>query len=318
MPRTPIAQLNINMMLRRQPFLLREKSLGTTRSGTDLLRVVLADRSGTIPGVQFDASPYQYDALVTGQGVEVTGRVEEFRGSLQIKIEQIVPTELGDLAEYLPVAHRPMEEMEAELSGFITSVRQPDLQRLLKATLGDGALYAAFIRAPAAKFFHHACLGGLLEHTLGVARLVQTASGLYPEMDRDLAITLALLHDLGKLRAYDPISFDLTQEGNLLGHLYLTAVMVERAMDALEGFDAELRCLVSHGLLAHHGRLEHGSPVVPMTIEAIVTHHADMLDASARGAIDHYARAEMDTEPFTPWSDMHETRLYRRADASRE
>jgi 3'-5' exoribonuclease len=316
MPRTPVAQLGINMMLRRQPFLLREKSLTTTRSGSDLLRVVLADRSGSIPGVQFDASPYQYDALTAGQGVEVSGRVEEFRGAPQIKIEQITPTELGDLAEYLPVAHRPFEEMEQELAGFVAGVRHPALKRLLGATLGDPAIYKAFVRAPAAKFFHHACLGGLLEHTLGVARIVQAASGLYPEMNRDLAITLALLHDLGKIRAYDPTSFDLTDEGNLLGHLYLTAAMVERAMDQVEGLDDEMRRLVIHGLLAHHGRREHGSPVVPMTVEAIVTHQADMLDANARGALDHLGRAEMDTEPFTGYSDMHETRLYRGAEGA--
>ncbi len=311
MPRTPVAQLSINMTLRKQPFLLREKSISTTRSGSDLLRLVLADRSGSIPAIQFDASPYLYESLETGQGVEVTGRVEEFRGSLQIKVEQINPTELGDLGEYLPIAHRPIEEMEQELAGLLATVRQPDLQRLLRAVLGDPKTYAAFVQAPAAKFFHHACLGGLLEHTLGVARLVLAASALYPEMNRDLALTLALLHDLGKIDAYDPLSFELTEEGNLWGHLYITAALVERALDGLEGFDAGLRRLVIHGLLAHHGKREHGSPVVPMTLEAIVTHHADMLDASARGAIDHLARAEVETEAFTGWSDMHETRLYR-------
>jgi 3'-5' exoribonuclease len=316
MPRTPVAQLGINMMLRRQPFLLREKSLSTTRSGTDLMRLVLADRSGSIPAVQFDASSYLYESLATGQGVEVSGRVEEFRGSLQIKIEQIFAAELGDLGEYLPVAFRPIEEMEQELAGLLASVRRPDLQRLLKATLGDAETYAAFVRAPAAKFYHHACLGGLLEHTLGVARLVQAASHLYPEMDRDLALTLALLHDLGKIRAYDALSFDLTEEGNLWGHLYITASLVERAIDGLDGFDPELGRLVVHGLLAHHGRREHGSPVVPMTIEAIVTHHADALDADARGAIDHLSRADLETEAFTGWSDMHETRLYRGAEGS--
>ncbi len=311
MPRTPTAQLSINMNLRKQPFLLREKSISTTRSGSDLVRFVFADRSGSIPGVMFDTASYLYDSLEPGQGVEVSGRVEDFRGSLQIKVEHIMPTDLGDLSEYVPVANRPIEEMKVELDGLLAGVRQPDLRRLLKAIFGDEALYEDFCRAPAAKFFHHACLGGLLEHTLAVARLVDTAAWLYPEMDRDLAITLALLHDLGKVRAYDHQSFDLTHEGALLGHLYMTASAVERAMEGLEDFDTDLGRLVIHGLLAHHGRLEHGSPVVPMTIEAIVAHQADDMDANARGAIDHLTRADVESEAFTGWSDMHETRLYR-------
>lgn len=311
MPRIPVAQLSINAVLRKQPFLLREKAISTTRSGADLMRLVLGDRTGSIAGIMFEASSHVYDSLTSGQGVEVTGRVEEFRNALQIRIDQIAPTKLDPLSEYLPASSRPLDEMQQELDGLLAGVRQPDLKRLLKAIFGDAATYKAFCQAPAAKTFHHACVGGLLEHTLGVARLVRTAQSLHPEMDYEMALTLALLHDVGKLRAYDPQSFALTEDGSLLGHLYISASMVEQAMSRLDGFDARLQQMVIHGLLAHHGRLEHGSPVAPMTVEAIVTHYADVLDATAKGAIEHLARADMETEAFTGWSEMHETRLYR-------
>ncbi len=314
MPRIPIAQLGLHTTLRKQAFLLRERSLNTTRSGTALLRVTLGDRTGSLPGVMFDASPYLYESLEVGQGVEVTGRVEEFRGSLQIKLEHLAPTELVALDEYLPTAQRPMDEMRAELDGVIHTVRHPDLRRLLDAILGDKEIYKSFTQAPAAKSYHHACLGGLLEHTLAVVRIVLAAHSLYPEMDHDVALTVALLHDLGKITAYDQISFDLTKEGSLWSHLYMSASMVEQAIDKLEGFDPELRLRVVHGILGHHGRLEYGSPVVPMTVEAMVIHHADALDADARGAIDQYARGEGEAEAFTEYSNMHATRLYRGAD----
>jgi len=140
---------------------------------------------------------------------------------------------------------------------------------------------------------------------------VLTACALYPELHRDLVLTAALLHDLGKIRAYDPLTFDLTEEGSLLTHLYCGTSQVERAIDTLPGFDPTLRMRVLHALLSHHGRLENGSPVLPMSLEAIVLHFADNLDADARGALDHFQRSEGDGGVFTEYSAMHETRLYR-------
>jgi len=311
MPRIPVAQLKLNMALSRQPFLLREKSSTTTRTGSAMLRIVLADRTGTIAGVFFDVPGNVADSLTVGQGVEVTGRVSEFKGQLQINIERIVPARLGNPEEFLPVAKRPMGEMVEEFEALRADIRDADLSRLLGAIFDDKATYEAFVRAPAAKVNHHACVGGLLEHTLSVARLVLTACDLYPELHRDLVLTAALLHDLGKIRAYDPLTFDLTEEGSLLTHLYCGAALVERAIDTLPGFDPTLRMRVLHALLSHHGRLENGSPVLPMSLEAIVLHFADNLDADARGALDHLQRSEGDGGVFTEYSTMHETRLYR-------
>lgn len=311
MPRVPIAQFRLNMPLRKHPFLLREANLITTRAGSTMLRVILADRSGTIPGVQFDVPSHIIESLTPGSGVEVTGRVSEYRDELQVAIDRITPVELDDLSEFLPTARRPIGEMLAEFATLRSSIRQPDLARLLEALFGDAAFLKAFSQAPAAKTFHHACLGGLLEHTLCVARLVETACTLYPELDRDLAITVALLHDIGKVRAYNPRTFEMTDEGAVWGHLYMGASQVEHIIASLEGFDKELGLRIVHAMLAHHGKLEHGSPVLPMTLEAIVLHAADQLDGDARGAIDQFERSQGETGSFTRHSLMHETRLYR-------
>lgn len=311
MARIPVAELKLNTILRKQAFLLRDKVVSTTRTGNPMLRVTLGDRTGAISGVMFDVPAHVADSLVVGGGVEVTGKVSEFRDQLQVNLERIVATPLPNLEEYLPSARRPIAEMEAELDALLADITQPDLARLLTAILGDPETYHAFTHAPAAKVNHHACIGGLLEHTLSVARLVLTACDLYPELDHDLVLTVALLHDLGKIRAYDPVSFQLTEEGILWTHLYMGASAVEHAIDALPGFPVELRLRVVHAILAHHGRLEHGSPVVPSTLEAIVLHYADHLDGDARGAIDQIARTPADGGAFTDRSLMHETRLYR-------
>jgi 3'-5' exoribonuclease len=310
-PRTPVSSLTLNMAVRKQTFLLREKTVYTTRTGSPMLRVVLADNTGTIAGIFFDVPAIVADSLVLGGGVEVTGKVGEFKDQLQIGLERIVPVVLENLIEFLPSAKRPAKEMLTELDALMADVRNPHLARLLSALLDNMTLRQQFIQAPASKVNHHACLGGLLEHTLSVTRLVLTACDLYPSLDRDLAVTVALVHDIGKVRSYDPMTFAFTDEGALWSHLYIGAAMVEQSIMNCPGFPAELRLRVVHAILAHHGKLEHGSPVLPMTLEAIVLHYADNLDGDARGALDHLQRDDANEGNFTDRSLMHDTKLYR-------
>lgn len=310
MRRIPVADLRFDMIVKKQPFLLRESNVSTTRSGSSLLHLKLADRTGSIAGVFFDVPRYVVDSLDPGRGVEVTGRVGEFKGQPQINVERIVPVELQDLETFLPSARRPIPEMWAEFEALRASISDPHLSQLLEI-LFDGQTCKAFQEAPAAKVLHHACVGGLLEHTLCVAGLVLHATEFYPEMNRDLALTLALLHDLGKIDAYDAVTFDLTDQGRLWSHLYVSTSRVHQAIDSIPDFDPELRLRVIHGILAHHGRRENGSPVVPMTLEALVVHHADDLDATARGAIDQFERGDDEGDAFTERSFMHDTRLFR-------
>lgn len=311
MPRVPVAQLRLDVRIRKQQFLLREKNVTTTRMGSLMLRVLLGDRTGAIPGVLFDVPSHVVASLSVGRGVEVSGRIGEYRDQLQVSIERIEPTELADLEELLPAARRPLQEMKQEFDELLQSVQDSDLKRLLDAIFGDPETYRAFSLAPAAKFNHHACVGGLLEHTLSVARLVLAACDSCPELDRDMAVAVALLHDLGKIRAYDRVSFDLTEEGSLWTHLYMGASRVEHAIDGLPGFDSETKLRAVHAILAHHGSRDAGSPVLPMTLEALVVHHADHLDSDVRGAIDQMKRTEEDGGAFTERSFMHDTRLYR-------
>ena len=173
MARTPVAQLRLNMTLKKQAFLLRDKIVSTTRAGNPMLRVTLADRSGTVAGVMFDVPAHIADSLTIGGGVEVTGKVGEFRDQLQVNLERIVPAALPNLEEFLPTARRPIEKMQAELDALLADITQPDLARLLTTILGDKDTYHAFTHAPAAKVNHHACIGGLLEHTLAVTRIVK-------------------------------------------------------------------------------------------------------------------------------------------------
>ena len=310
MPHTPIAQLRNGVQLQKQLYLLREKTVRALRSGGMMLSVTLSDKTGSVAGVMFDAPAHVAGALQVGGGVEVNGQVGEYRNQLQIKIDRILAAEIVDMESYLPVAHRPLDEMEAELQALIASIEDPDLTRLLSAIFDDETIARRFTRAPAAKYNHHACVGGLMEHSLSVARLVMTAGDLYPEMNRELAITAALLHDLGKMNSYEPTSFDLTEEGILFSHIYPGAALVERKIDGLPGFDPELRARIIHAILAHHGKLEAGSPVLPMTLEAMVVHHADHLDGDVRGAIDHLNRDGGDGA-FTDRSFMHDTRIFR-------
>jgi 3'-5' exoribonuclease len=246
-----------------------------------------------------------------GQGVEVTGTVGEYRGHPQLNVDRIDPAQITDVARFQPVATRPLDEMRAEFDGIRDSIENLDLDLLLTALFDDPDAYERFTTAPAAKRNHHACVGGLLEHTLAVTRYVLTACRMVTEIHRDLAVTAALLHDLGKVDSYDPVSFDLTEQGRLWSHLYMGASRVEHVIDTLPGFDPELRKRLVHAILAHHGRLEHGSPVLPMTLEAILVQNADHLDSDVRGALDHLERTRGGGETFTEPSFMHDTRLYR-------
>ena len=310
MARIPVESLRIGQDLHGQTFLLRSKQLATARNGSPYLRVNLADRTGIIPGIQFDVNPTVADSLAEGQGVIVWGRVDEYRGQLQVNIDRMGPAQLDALQEFLPLARRPMAEMLDEFEALLASIEHPDLSALLTAIFDDDVeLRAAFEQAPAAKTYHHACVGGLLEHTLSVVRIIESAGSVYPELDRDLVVTAALLHDLGKIWSYDPLSFQMTPRGSLLSHVYMSAAYVEQRIREIDGFSPDVALRLLHALLAHHGRLEYGSPAVPQTLEAMVLHSADKLDGDARGALDAYARSD-GTGAFSEYSTMHETRLY--------
>jgi 3'-5' exoribonuclease len=270
-------------------FLLQRCDVRTRQNGEPFLAVVFSDKSGKVPGRMWDNADATAQAVKEGDFVRVTGVVETWQSASQIKVDRIEPLDpYGiDPADYLPTSQRDIDEMFAELMAIVDTVQNPHLNALLHATFGDDKVGAMFRRAPGGVVLHHAYVGGLLEHTLSVVGLADRVAGHYAaNVDRDLVIAGACLHDLGKIweLAYDQ-SFQYTEEGRLIGHILMESSWISRRMDEIEGFPKRLRFHVLHLLASHHGVLEHGSPVLPATREALLLHYVDDLD-SKMGAMD--------------------------------
>ncbi len=305
-----VRDLHAGQQVKDAVFLLAEKQVRMARNGRPYLSARLRDTTGEMEARYWDVPPGLADRLQAGQGVRVTGDVTEYQGRLQIKLDAILPQPI-DVRQFVPAADQPREEMQEQLRQRIASVEDSWLRRLLEQVLLSPSFLDQFSEAPAAREFHHAYLGGLMQHTLGVADLADAAAALYPVVPRDLLLAVALLHDVGKVEGYEWRSeLRRSDEGRLLEHIYLGTRRVEQAIDALPGFPQELRRRVLHALLAHHGEEAYGSPIRPQTLEAVVLHQIDMLDARIRGFLDHVERNAGETV-WTEWSTMFGAQLYR-------
>jgi 3'-5' exoribonuclease len=263
-------------------FLVHEKEVRNTREGRAYLRMELGDRSGTIEARMWD----QFEAVVKDVSrddfVKVQGRVELYKNRPQLAIVQVRiarPDEI-DLADYLPHTKCDVEKMWAELNGDAESIGNPWLQKLVSQMLAQPELARCYKRAPAAKVMHHAYLGGLLEHVVSICGMAKNCAAHYPELNLDLLLTAAILHDVGKL---DELCYEraigYTTPGQLLGHIVMELETVTREIDKIEGFPAPLKTVVQHLLISHHGQYEFGSPKLPMIREAMVFHYLDDLDS---------------------------------------
>ena len=286
-----------------QVLVVRECSLRRRSNGSEFLRLMLGDRSGTVVAVADDRVRELADAC-EGGFVHVRGRYELHpRYGAQIVLADVKQAHEGeyDLSALLDGPPRPVAGMEAALRDLIEQVRSPHLRALLDGVLGpDAPSWPAFRDAPAAKRYHQAYRHGLLEHSLGVAEAVAVISTTFPGIDRDVAITGALLHDIGKLDAYtsDPLAIDLTDLGKLHGEIALGYFRIRTAIEAIPGFPEELAAAVLHIILSHHGQLEHGSPVVPCTREATLVHMIDNLG----GRLGSFDRLEKALPNGSGWS----------------
>ena len=214
--------------------------------------------------------------------VKVNARVEIYRNKPQLTLQQLrlAKPEEVDLADYLPHTKEDVGKLWAQLLEYANSIDNPWLKKLVNVIITDPAIATRYKRAPAAKVMHHAYLGGLLEHVVGLCGLAKQIAAHYPELNADLLLTVAILHDVGKL---DELCYDraisYTTEGQLLGHIVMEIETVTKAMDAIEGFPANLKTVVQHLLISHHGQYEFGSPKLPMIREAIVFHYLDDMDS---------------------------------------
>jgi len=272
-------------------FLVHEKELRNTREGKQYLRLELGDRSGTIEARMWDQFETSAKDIARDDFVKVQARVEIYRNRPQLALLQLrlARPEEVDLNDFLPTTKGDVGKMFAELLEHAASIRNEWLRKLATGILSDPEIARRYKRAPAAKVMHHAYLGGLLEHVVGLCGLAKQVAAHYPELDLDLLLTAAILHDVGKL---DELCYEraigYTVEGQLLGHIVMELEVVTKAMNAIEGFPEKLKTVVQHLLISHHGQYEFGSPKLPMIREALVFHYLDDLDsklAAVRAAL---------------------------------
>lgn len=264
-------------------YLCKHKQAAVTKNGKPYENVILQDKSGTMDAKVWEPNNPgigDYDAL---DYIEVYGDVNNFQGNLQVSIKRIRVCREGEYnpADYLPVSSKSIEGMYRELLKFVESIQNPYLKQLLEAFfVKDEAFGKSFRNSSAAKTVHHGFVGGLLEHTLGVVKLCDYYCGAYPILKRDLLLTAAMCHDIGKVKEISAFpENDYTDDGQLLGHIVMGSQMVAEKAAKIEGFPHVLLTQVQHCILAHHGKYEYGSPKLPALIEALALNYADDTDA---------------------------------------
>lgn len=292
-------------------FVLSAKELRAARTGDPYLALELADRSGRIGGVMFRPGSDTVDVPV-GAVVRTCGSIATYRGVPRMSVTALRAVTQYDPAELLPTGTRDREELLVELRSLVKSIADPALGAVVRAVFSDAAFMKGFKSCPASQSYHHAYLGGLMEHTVGVATLSRALCDLYPHADADLLMAGALLHDVGKVDelAYTT-TIDYTDDGRMIGHVVLGERRVRAAIERLgDRVPRAVATRLSHVLLAHHGELEWGSPKRPCTLEALMLHHADNLDAKTAGFIAAAAAAARVDEPWTDAGNLFRRPLW--------
>jgi 3'-5' exoribonuclease len=294
-------------------FLVHDKELRTGSSGKPFLCLELGDRTGTIEARMWENFEEAAAGISRDDFVKVQARVDMYRGRQQLILERLRradPAEI-DPADYFPHTREDVAKLSAELRELAASVGNPWLRRLLGNVLEDPKILPLLERAPAAKRLHHAYLGGLLEHIVSLGELTRVVAARYPELDADVLLTGAVLHDIGKIHELDyERSFAYTTEGLLVGHIAMALELVTKKIEAIEGFPPRLKTLVQHLVLSHHGKLEFGSPCVPMFPEAVVLHYLDDLDSKMAAMRATLASAAGEGD-WTAWNAALDRRLLR-------
>ena len=277
-------------------FCLSQISLRERKGGDgQYLALTLSDKTGSLEARMWEEFAEVFSSCGEGCYVKVQGQVSKYQNRWQITLSRMrsaAEAEI-DTADFQPVSSVPPEQMDAELRGIVAGFRNLDLQRLVLAFLNDPEIGPAFRLAPAAKMLHHAWIGGLLEHVLTLVRVCLATAPFYPEVDPDLLVTGAILHDIGKVRELSwKTSFGYTLEGQMIGHISIAQGMLREKLKELAPFPERLRILVEHMILSHHGRLEFGSPKLPITPEAMLLSTLDDLEAKFAAMRREFAAAE--------------------------
>jgi 3'-5' exoribonuclease len=275
-------------------FVLTSLQVREKKQGGQYLALSVSDRTGSLEARMWDDVAEAIASCSEGCYVKVQGEISKYQGKFQITLKKLRLAAESEIApaDFQPSTKFDVDEMWAELRGYVDAFKNAELRRLVFAFLDDDQIGPAFKAAPAAKRLHHAWLGGLLEHVLMLVRVCLATAPFYPEVDADLLVTGAILHDVGKIRELEwGSSFSYTLEGQMIGHISIAQGMLREKVQALAPFPEKLRVLVEHMILSHHGKYEFGSPKLPMTPEAILLSALDDLEAKMQAMRNEFAVA---------------------------
>ncbi len=305
-------------------YALKDISLRDTRKGDQYLKLTLSDSTGSVSSNLWRVTEGEdktvqdlYPVLIHTEVVKIRARVETYNSATQLNIERIrpaTPSEINDVLSTL-VAETPLDKDELlnELLTLVNSVKDDDYRAILKAFFDKKEFVESFVKAGAARSFHHAYLGGLLEHTVSIATMAAQYAKNNPAVRCDLLVTGAIFHDIGKLKEMSiGTSIEYTDEGSLIGHLNLGVMMVDEAIKReLPNFPENKKLLIYHLILSHHGQYEYGSPVLPAIPEAFALHHLDNLDAKVFAAVKAINNDINEVSTWTDRSFMLNTKIYK-------
>jgi len=286
-------------------FVVVSKQIKPKKTGEPYLALTLGDRSGQLEAKMWDNVEEVLNVFEQDDFVKVKGLVNKYKNRFQLtihKLRKLGETEI-EFSEYLPKTTKNVDELWQSLADFIASFQNPHLKALVQAFMSDPEIAAAYRNAPAAKTLHHAYIGGLLDHVVSLCRSCDLVCRNYPQVNRDLLLTGVFLHDIGKIHelAYNR-SFSYTTRGQLLGHMIIELEMLQVKLALVPDFPAELKILIEHLIISHHGQYEFGSLKLPMFPEPLLLHYMDDLDSKMEAMRAHFER-EADLE--SPWTSYN-------------
>ena len=286
-------------------FVVVSKQVKPKKSGEPYLALTVGDRSGQLEAKMWDNVEDAIDAFEQEDFVKVKGLINKYKNRFQLtihKLRRLAESEI-DFADYLPKTSKDIGELWQALAGFVATFQDPHLKTLVEAFMSDPVIAEAYRNAPAAKTLHHAYIGGLLDHVVSLCRSCDLVCRNYPQINRDLLLAGAFLHDIGKIHelTYNR-AFSYTTRGQLLGHMVIELEMLQSKIAQVAGFPAELKTLVEHLIISHHGQYEFGSPKLPMFPEAIMLHYLDDLDSKMEAVRAHFERGGDSEGPWTGYN----------------
>jgi 3'-5' exoribonuclease len=286
-------------------FVVVAKQIKPKKTGEPYLALTLGDRSGQIEAKMWDNVDDVLDAFEQDDFLKVKGLINKYKLRFQLTIHKL--RKLGDseidYSDYLPKTTKDVDELWRTLGSFVESFKNSHLKALVQAFMADSEIAAAYRNAPAAKTLHHAYIGGLLDHVVSLFRSCDLICRNYPQINRDLLLTGAFLHDIGKIHelTYNR-SFSYTTKGQLLGHMIIELEMLQAKLDQIPAFPEELKTLVEHLIISHHGQYDFGSPKLPMFPEALMLHYLDDLDSKMEAMRAHFERESTMDGPWTSYN----------------